>query len=63
MQARMLCSSTEQRFMEASMSYQAGKPIMSDEDFDELKGTLRKKNSKVVQQVVPCSERTCKLAL
>lgn len=49
--------------MEASMSYQAGKPIMSDEDFDELKGTLRKKNSKVVQQVVPCSERTCKLAL
>ena len=37
--------------MEASMSYQAGKPIISDTEFDELKGKLRKKNSKVVQQV------------
>ncbi len=37
--------------MEASMSYQAGKPIISDREYDELKGTLRKKNSKVVQQV------------
>lgn len=32
------------------MSYQAGKPIISDVEFDELKGKLRKKNSKVVQQ-------------
>lgn len=39
--------------MEASMSYQAGKPIISDVEFDELKGKLRKKNSKVVQQVQP----------
>lgn len=38
------------------MSYQAGKPIISDAEFDELKGTLRKKNSKVVQQV-PLSPR------
>ena len=37
--------------MEASMSYQAGKPIISDSEYDELKGALRKKNSKVVQQV------------
>lgn len=37
--------------MEASMSYQVGKPIMSDSEYDELKGALRKKNSKVVQQV------------
>ena len=33
------------------MSYQAGKPIISDSEYDELKGTLRKKNSRVVQQV------------
>ena len=37
--------------MEASMSYQVGKPILSDSEYDELKGALRKKNSKVVQQV------------
>ena len=33
------------------MAYQAGKPIMTDVEYDELKGKLRKKNSKVVQQV------------
>ena len=37
--------------MEASLAYQAGKPILSDTEFDELKGKLRKKNSKVVSQV------------
>ncbi len=40
--------------MEASLAYQAGKPILSDTEFDELKGQLRKKNSKVVSQVGPC---------
>lgn len=33
------------------MSYTAGKPILSDEEFDKLKSELRMKNSKVVQQV------------
>ena len=42
--------------MEATMSYQAGKPILSDVEFDELKGALRKKNSKVVQQVRRASQ-------
>ena len=37
--------------MEASMASTAGKPIMSDEEYDELKAKLRNKNSKVVQQV------------
>ena len=44
-------SSTEQRFMEASLAYAAGKPFLSDEQFDELKRKLRKQNSRVVQQV------------
>ena len=33
------------------MAAQAGKSIMSDEEYDELKRKLRNKNSKVVQQV------------
>ncbi len=45
------CSSTEQRFLEASLAFQAGKSIVSDEEYDSLKDQLRKKNSKVVQQV------------
>ncbi len=51
----MACSSTEQRFLEASLAFQAGKPIVSDEEYDVLKDSLRKKNSIVVQQV--CSKR------
>ena len=46
------CSSTEQRFMEASVAYARGKPILSDVEYDDLKAQLRKKNSKVVQQVI-----------
>ena len=46
--------------MEATMSYQAGKPIISDSEYDELKGALRKKNSRVVQQV---ALRTCNARL
>lgn len=37
--------------MEASLAFQAGKPFLSDEEYDELKQKLQKKNSKVVQQV------------
>lgn len=37
--------------MEASLSFQAGKPILSDEEYDELKQKLQKKNSKVISQV------------
>ena len=44
-------STTEQKFLEASLAYQAGKSIVTDEEYDRLKSELRKKNSKVVQQV------------
>ena len=37
--------------MQASMASAANKPIMSDEEYDELKVKLQSKNSKVVQQV------------
>lgn len=37
--------------MQASMAAAANKPIISDEEYDELKAKLRTKNSKVVQQV------------
>ena len=50
-------STTEQKFLEASLAYQAGKSIVSDEEFDRLKAELRKKNSKVVQQVRPGGRR------
>ncbi len=44
-------SSTEQRFMEASKAYVAGKPFLSDDQFDDLKKQLRDKRSIVVAQV------------
>ena len=45
-----VCSGTEQQFMQASMAAAANKPMMSDEEYDELKAKLRTKNSVVVQQ-------------
>lgn len=37
--------------MEGTMAFQAGKPIVTDERYDQLKRELRLKNSMVVQQV------------
>ena len=51
----MACSATESRFLQASMAAAVNKPIISDEEYDELKAKLRNKNSKVVQQVGRCS--------
>lgn len=34
-------ASDEQRFLEASMAYVAGKPILSDEEFDKLRIRLK----------------------
>lgn len=34
----------EQRFLEASMAYVSGKPIMSDEEYDKLKVRLKVSN-------------------
>lgn len=33
--------SDEQRFLEASMAYVAGNPILSDKEFDQLKQRLK----------------------
>lgn len=49
--ALLLCSSTEQKFMEASRAFAEGKPIISDEQYDELKQQLRRDRSTVVAQV------------
>ncbi len=51
----LACSGTESRFLQASMAAASNKPIISDEEYDELKAKLRNKNSKVVQQVGRCS--------
>ena len=55
----LLCSTVEQKFMEATLAYQAGKPIVSDEEYDNLRRELRNKNSKVVQQVRLHSDLPC----
>ena len=36
--------------MEVSLAYAAKKPIVSDEEYDQLKSELRDQNSKVTQQ-------------
>ena len=51
----LACSGTESRFLQASMAAASNKPIISDEEYDELKAKLRNKNSKIVQQVGGCS--------
>ena len=56
-----MLSSDEQRFLEAQLGYNAGKPIMSDAEFDELKLRLRQANSVVTEQGPRCSIRTRKV--
>jgi hypothetical protein len=51
----------EQRFLEASQAYARGKPIMSDEDYDSLKATLKSKSSVVAAQGPRCSLRSKKM--
>eukprot|EP00775_Hariotina_reticulata_P004953 gene4953-5194_t len=45
-----ILDSEEQRFLEASIAYQAGRPILSDDEFDELKAMLKLKSSIVSAQ-------------
>ena len=56
-----MLSTDEQRFLEAQLAYNAGKPIMSDADFDGLKLRLRQANSVVTEQGPRCSIRTRKV--
>lgn len=51
MSCRLPHSSTEQKFMEASRAFEKGQPILSDEQYDDLKKQLRRDRSSVVAQV------------
>lgn len=53
-----MLSSAEQRFLEASLAYSRGKPILDDDEFDELKGELKAQNSAVTQAGPRCSIRS-----
>jgi hypothetical protein len=46
-----ILDSDEQKFLEASMAYSRGAPIMADEDYDALKAELRTRGSIVSAQV------------
>lgn len=53
-----ILTSNEKRFLEATMAYNAGKPIMSNEEFDDLKLKLRQEGSIVTEQGARCSIRS-----
>jgi len=51
-------SSTEKKFLEASKAFAAGKSIMDDEAYDQLKKELKRKGSIVTAQGPRCSIRS-----
>ncbi|GAB4821390.1 hypothetical protein N2152v2_008436 [Parachlorella kessleri] len=51
-------SGDEQRFLEAQLAYNAGKPLLSDAEFSALKTKLRQSGSKVTAQGPRCSLQT-----
>lgn len=51
-------SSDEQKFMEASLAYQAGKSFLSDAEYDDLKLQLKKQGSKLAIAGPRCSLRS-----
>jgi sterol desaturase/sphingolipid hydroxylase (fatty acid hydroxylase superfamily) len=53
--------SDEQKFMEASLAYVAGRPILTDQQYDELKMKLKTKGSKVAIAGPRCSLRSKKV--
>lgn len=54
-------SGDELRFLEASLAYNAGKPVMPDADFDALKQCLKRDGSFVTAQGPRCSLRSGKM--
>lgn len=48
---RLFLSTDEQRFLEASMGYANGHPVMSDEEFDKLKQRLKNQGSSITLAV------------
>lgn len=57
----VMLSPDEQKLLEASMAYAAGKPIMTDAEFNELKLRLKKEGSSTVQEGPRCSLRSRKV--
>lgn len=57
----IMLSADEQRFMEASLAYQAGKQILSDEEYDNLKIKLKRSSSVVAIEGPRCSLRSRKV--
>jgi hypothetical protein len=55
--------SDEQKFMEASLAYVAGRPILTDQQYDELKMKLKTKGSKVAIAGPRCSLRSKKVGI
>eukprot|EP00210_Caulerpa_lentillifera_P006270 g5989.t1 len=53
-----MLSSTEQKFLEASMGYASGKPLMSDSEYDALKQQLKQQGSFVALSGPRCSIRS-----
>ena len=56
-----ILDSDEQRFLEATMAYARGAPILSDEDYDVLKTSLKSSSSIVTAQGPRCSIRSKKM--
>lgn len=54
-------SADELRFLEASLAYASGKPVMTDADFDALKVALKRDGSFVTAQGPRCSLRSGKM--
>ena len=54
---RAVCSATESKFLQATKGFQAGKQVMTDEEYDQLKKELRKKGSKVTAQARSLAQR------
>lgn len=57
----VMLSPDEQKFLEASMAFAAGKNIMTDEEFDQLKLRLKQESSSIVQGGPRCSLRSRKV--
>lgn len=46
-----LCRTAEQKFLEASLSYSTGNPLLTDKEYDELKKELKQQDSFVTSAV------------
>ncbi|CAI8589229.1 unnamed protein product [Vicia faba] len=57
----VMLSSSEQKFLEASIAYVSGNPILTDKEFDELKLKLKMEGSEIVAEGPRCSLRSRKV--